>query len=55
MEIVSGQLPKRPTVDENCIKGLDDIWSVCTCCWATNPTDRPTMDSVLRQLNVSTL
>ena len=27
MEIVSGQLPKRPTVDENCIKGLDDIWS----------------------------
>ena len=55
MEILSGQVPKRSTVDKSHIEGLDEIWSVCTWCWATNPADRPTMDVVLKRLNVSTL
>lgn len=43
-----GRLPPRPFGRQPVL--CDDIWSICTRCWAKKPADRPPIETVLAEL-----
>ena len=53
MAIVTGILPELPSEHDQQVFGFHFFWEVCQQCWARNPSSRPTVNGIVRQLKVN--
>lgn len=49
-EMYEGRFPPRPLDPWRVPVFCDDLWSVCTRCWVTQPSERPKMSVVHAEL-----
>jgi hypothetical protein len=50
VNVIKGELPKRPEENEVEDDITDELWALLTECWASDPATRPTMREVLKNL-----
>jgi hypothetical protein len=50
MRIRNDGLPKKPEKAYTSAWYWDDLWEICTACWARDPVDRPTMSAIVEKL-----
>ncbi|KAI6097182.1 kinase-like domain-containing protein [Pisolithus sp. B1] len=45
--IMTGKLPPRPSAEATQSRMADVWWEICTSCWGSNPSSRPTMRDIV--------
>ncbi|KAL4078978.1 kinase-like domain-containing protein [Scleroderma yunnanense] len=48
--VSTGRTPSRPSTEDTCARLTDKWWGICSKCWESDPTDRPTMTYVMQTI-----
>ena len=49
-KIVRGHVPERPSIEDTCSRMSNMWWDMCTHCWKHDPSSRPTMAYIVKQI-----